>query len=56
MKKIRNASMPEKRSLTLARSTLRILTESEQITIVAGLQPSTDTCCGNGGSTCKSKD
>jgi hypothetical protein len=53
--KIRDASLPKKRQLTLARSVIRVLTESEQFKIVAGLQPSTDTCCGNAASSCKSK-
>lgn len=53
--KIRHTSGPKKRQLTLAKSVIRVLTESEQIEIVAGLQPATDTCCGNAGSGCKSR-
>jgi hypothetical protein len=49
------ASGINKRRLTLARSTIRALTESEQIVIVAGVQPQTDSCCGTPATTCKSK-
>jgi hypothetical protein len=53
--KIRPVSGLKKRQLTLARSTIRVLTETDQLKVVAGVQPNTDTCCGN-ASSCKSRE
>jgi hypothetical protein len=47
-------SVANRKKLTLARSIIRTLIESEQLAIVAG-QPISEkqTCCGNGASGCK---